>query len=99
MGVQQKFKFCFLEISGIFKKYFDLHLVESEDAEPADMGSQLYFFFVVRHLSSTLSNLQVCNTILLTVVTMPYIIAPEFVHIITGRLYSRILPLKTEHIV
>ena len=33
-----KFKFCFLELSGIFfpPNIFDLRLVESTDAEPMD---------------------------------------------------------------
>ena len=33
-----------------------------------------------------LSNFQVCNTVLLTIVTMLYIRGSELIHLITGRL-------------
>ena len=44
MPVQGKFKFCFLELTGnfFFSNVFDPRLVESMDAEPADMEGQPY---------------------------------------------------------
>lgn len=44
LSVESKFKFYFLEISGVFAppKIFDLQLGESADAEPVDMESGLY---------------------------------------------------------
>lgn len=40
---QSKFKFCFLELSGIFKKIIlDLWLAESEGMEPVDMEGCLH---------------------------------------------------------
>ena len=37
-----KFKFCFLELSGILKNIFDTQLGESLDSEPEDTQGQLY---------------------------------------------------------
>ena len=45
------------------------------------------FFFVVKHIKSTLSKFQVCNTVLLTIITILYMKSPEFIHLITGVLY------------
>lgn len=38
--MHRKFKFCFLELFGIFSEYIDLLLVEPGDVEPADNNSQ-----------------------------------------------------------
>ena len=43
LPVHGKFKFCFLELSGIFfLDIFDQWLIESMEVEPADTKGQLY---------------------------------------------------------
>ena len=49
----------------------------------------LITFFVVRVFKiCSLSNLQVYNTVLFTVIAMPYIRSPERTHLIIGSLYT-----------
>ena len=42
LSQHNKFKFCFLEISGFLKNIFDTQLGESLDSEPEDTQDQLY---------------------------------------------------------
>ena len=48
--------------------------------------SQNYFFVVGTFKIYSLSNFQVYNTVLLTVIAMLYITTPEHIHHITGSL-------------
>ena len=56
-----------------------------------------YFFFVVRTLKIySLSNFQVYNTVLLTIITVLYIRSPELIFLINGSLYplTKISPYR-----
>lgn len=49
------------------------------------------FQFYLRSVLRSISNFRVYHTVLLTIVTMLYVISPELIHLITGSLY----PLTT----
>lgn len=54
----------------------------------ASITSHNYIFCVLRAFNVySLSNLQVCNTVLLNIVTTLYIRSPGFIHLITRNLY------------